>query len=274
MEELVRRVRAMPPSGRIVLQLQALLTTANTRLDDVSCQLRLDCSLTARVLRLANAAAFGGGGQCDGIDEAISRLGFNQVNSIVSALAAGDLLQEELSFYRLDSGELLKRSLAVALGASAFNQKAHFGQEGNLIFTAGLLHSLGKTVLNDYFLERHGAVLQRAQHREITPAIERALFGHDHAQVGAAVLAKWNFSQAMVRLVRDHLADFRTLPHGRQIAVLRLGLEAVPWVLDPGKSAYALAQQPAALFLRLPPAKLEEALVYTRQMFEVFSECL
>ena len=256
-----------------MVELQSLLSKMNTLPEDVVGLLRLDSNLSLRVLKLANSAAFSVGRPSDTIDDAVIRLGYNQISEIVATLAASDLLRAELELYRMDSGQLLYESLATAIASTSFNQIANFGDGCEVIFTVGLLHALGKPILNDYMLKHHASVLKNSKHREFLPEQERALFGIDFSQVSAAALSKWNFSAHFVRLVKNLLDDWQTHPQAKELAVLRLGIASAPAVLNPSANI-ELSTKPEAKFLKLNPVDIEDALANARKTYEVLSTAL
>ncbi|MFP4282350.1 MAG: HDOD domain-containing protein [Opitutales bacterium] len=273
LETLVGHARELPPSGRLLPQLQQLFRDPTAGTHQLTQLMRMDSNLTTRILRLANSAIYAGAEPCESIDAATQRVGLEAIEGIIGVLVAKDLHDQDLEIYRTTSAAILYQSLAAALAASAFNQKAHFGAGGDRIFTVGILHCVGMVALNNFVLVERPEQVSELRRLRLDAAREREFFGVDHAQLGAAILASWNFSPAMVGLLAELFTELEKATRPEEVAVLQLGLEAVPSI-DRWASPEILADSPAAIRLGLTKGKIGEALLYAEEMFEFFAENL
>jgi putative nucleotidyltransferase with HDIG domain len=73
-------------------------------------------------------------------------------------------------------------------------------------FTAGLLHDIGKIVLNQLLTPKIRADIRAliAEKNISRVDAEREVFGTDHAPVGAALLRRWNIPEVIVVAVAGH----------------------------------------------------------------------
>jgi len=78
----------LPPSPQVFGKLGKLLRDPNTGLNDITELVNTDASLTTRVLKLSNSAAFAQGMAIDNLDDAINRIGFREVFKLVGVAAA------------------------------------------------------------------------------------------------------------------------------------------------------------------------------------------
>ena len=87
----------------------------------------------------------------------------------------------------------------------------HAGLDPNRAFLLGLLHDIGRMFLIDCLeaATRSGPILIREAE---APAMwtEMAIAGCDHAELGADILAGWNFPESIVESIRNH--------HGPQLS--------------------------------------------------------
>lgn len=268
--QLLEHARALPSSSRLLPELRDRLSSMNSRPEEISGLLRIDAGMTSMILRLANSVAFSRGERCGSIDEAVTRVGYDEIFRMVTAVVCRDLLKGDLPFYGISAGALLRDSLAAAIAATAINQKAAYGKNGDVFYTAGMLHASGKIALNDYALT---AGLKNTSGRVPTPDFERSIFGYHYAEMGAAMMEHWQFGDDIIHLVYQQIQGemFET---DYAVSIFRLGLEAVPYVQNRQLDPKPFVEQPAVQLLGITSQKLHQALLYSQQMFEVFGSIL
>jgi putative nucleotidyltransferase with HDIG domain len=122
---------------------------------------------------------------------------------MVIATCTNTLMDRAIPGYDLSPGELWRHSVAVSVAAEGLVRELGLAASEE-VFTAALLHDVGKLVLGQ-FVEEDYARLERALEQGIPfEAAERIVFDTDHAEIGAAVLAKWSFPEGIVSAVRFH----------------------------------------------------------------------
>ena len=166
---------------------------------------RHDAAITANFLKLVNSAAFGLPRKVNSLLQAFSLLGVNQIRFVLLAACAGKYLNRPLKGYGLTPQEVWLHSLSCGLMAEALARRAGLSRPENL-FTAALLHDLGKIVL-DLFVEGELEALQETvrQNPELTfMQAEWLVLGADHAIVGAELLRRWGFPREVYFAVRAH----------------------------------------------------------------------
>jgi putative nucleotidyltransferase with HDIG domain len=177
------------------------------------------------VLRAANSAIYGLARQIRSIDEAIFRIGFREVWTIAAALKAKDLFRASRAEWNAMAGLLWEHALKTAMVARAIGRHAHV-QGTEELFTAGVLHDLGKLILSQaapgYALLANNGALRG---RELTLR-EMDFFGTSHAIVGAELLRRWDLPDSLSSIVERHHEDiFVEDPLRRQRAILALANE-------------------------------------------------
>jgi len=106
--------------------------------------------------------------------------------------------------YDLPPGDMLKHSLAVAVGAEKLGRLLKVPGCDHL-FTAGILHDIGKIALGT-FVELDAAPILELATREGLPFVEaeQRILGIDHAELGAFLADRWNLPDEVVEIVRWH----------------------------------------------------------------------
>lgn len=197
----LKDVKSFP---QFVLETMRKLKDPTSSVSDVAKSLSRDEGLVLRVLKLANSSAYGMTRHITNISEAIALLGYKSVGNIVLAASVYSAMDRGLSGYALDRGELWRHSLMVAYAAR------HLAKRTNSVSTedayvGGLLHDIGKIVLNDYVRFGYGIIVKivEEEHIPFTEAELRVL-GFDHAMVGALLTEKWDLPEAYQTVVAYH----------------------------------------------------------------------
>jgi putative nucleotidyltransferase with HDIG domain len=202
--QLLHEVHALPAMPHVVERARRAVAEEAAGTRQIAAILETEPALTGRVLQLANSAYYGFSGRVATVNQAVLLLGMDTLLAMVLLVSSSQLLGRCLSGYGLASGELWRHSLAVAVAARELAKQVCPSLDEEA-FSAGLLHDIGKLVL-DTHLARHGAALARM--RQTTPGpwweLERAILGLDHAEIAAAICRKWRIPQRQAAAIGAH----------------------------------------------------------------------
>ena len=149
------------------------------------------------------------------------RLGYNDIYRRVVAIVGQGILSPQKSGHGLGIGALWEHSAASAISGKVLAQ--NLGLNESQIFTASLLHDIGKTVLSKSLEETYDTVAGRVAHRGCSwVEAERELFDTDHCEVGALVLEHWKFPASVVTAVRHHHDPARAQSYEQLAALVHL----------------------------------------------------
>lgn len=212
LEQIVEGIVNLPPTPRILPKLQKLLRDPDSSIHDIISLVKVDAPMTAQIVRLSNSAYYHTGEPVQSLEEAVNRLGFREVYRVTSVAAAHQVMGEALPLYNMGKGELLEGSVSTAILMVEIGSRAR-RMDLDAAYTTGLLHSIGKVVINQYFL-KHGLELYgNANGETIDMMWERRLLGFDHAAAGAAILEKWKFPEEIVVPVQWQLEPMKAPSH-------------------------------------------------------------
>jgi putative nucleotidyltransferase with HDIG domain len=209
---VLKRVKDIPSLPQFVIETLNKLDDPTSSATDVSNRLSKDEGLVVRVLRLANSAYYGLSRQITGVSEAISFLGFKTVKSIVLAASVYKFMDNAFSGYSLDRGELWKHSQSVAAASRYLAEKLRIGDPEEA-YIGGLMHDIGKIVLNDYVRFGYSIILRLVEEDNVPFCeAERQVLGFDHAQVGGLVMEQWNLPDAYTYITTYHHTPWELPP--------------------------------------------------------------
>jgi len=197
-------ISASPP---VAFQIFSLLRQPQYSTDTLVHLVQLDPDLTAQILRLVNSVQLRGKGVAS-MEEAVMRLGAAQVTNAALSLTVGRLVVMPRTGYCPDPEALWRHSVGCAL-ACRYLRGICIGVQSDpdLVFTAGLLHDIGKIVINNASVEAVEVIAEIMHEEELNASdAELAVFGADHAEIGGQVLERWNLPAELATAVRFHHA--------------------------------------------------------------------
>lgn len=202
--EVTDNLKKLYPMPHIMLKARALATNSDADLRQVSAILRTDPALASRVLKVANSAYYGRCGKVASILDAAVLLGLRMLVQIITLVSTSKMLGSELQGFELDSGDLWRHSLAVAVTSATIAARVGLPLRDEA-FSAGLLHDAGKIILNQYVLERKTAYDALRKYNPTAPLMaEQAILGFDHAETGFELCKKWNIPTPQAIAIRFH----------------------------------------------------------------------
>lgn len=183
---------------------KACFTDPKSTRDDVTAVLKRDPVMVLKMLRIANSAIFGYQKNVTTIEEAIPLLGFNEVRGIVTSLPLLDTVDKGGDPDIFDRADFWKHCIGCAVIARIIAEKtgAEYPEE---YFTAGLLHDVGKLLLDQLYPVHFREAVRRAHDQTIfMRKAERSIFGRPHQEYGAYLLRKWNLPEVLTDTVLHH----------------------------------------------------------------------
>jgi HD-like signal output (HDOD) protein/ActR/RegA family two-component response regulator len=217
-DQKVRRIigglGSLPGPPEMFLKLEKMLESPFSTLDDVAGLVEQDPSVTAKLLQIVNSAQFGLRRKVISAVDAVQLVGLEAVRGLVLGLQAFAGYQNQPN-KKAPPAELWEHSLKVALTARRIAQGQGFPQHScERAFLAGLLHDVGRIVINANAPEEYLEVIESAKRFRI-PVAEAELrrFGASHAEIGAYLLALWGIDEEVTLIVQNQekLSSFKGL---------------------------------------------------------------
>ncbi|MDB6129065.1 MAG: metal dependent phosphohydrolase [Verrucomicrobiales bacterium] len=222
LDEHINKVKHLPPTPRILPELLSLLNKPNIDNTRVVSLIGIDPSLTANVLQLCNSAYFASSSTTCDLQEAVTRLGFQTIYRMVAAVSGAKALSAPQKGYGIDGGELWKHSVTAAVAAQLVAKRR--GDDENLVFTATLLHDIGKIILSGALENIYATLIQQTQaNQQCLLEAEKKLLGVQHAEIGGRLLARWKFPPNIVAAVWFHHSPANANPHQRLASYIYVG---------------------------------------------------
>ncbi len=264
----IDRVSSLPPAPVILPQLLQLLNQSTVDSNRVVELISCDTALTASVLRLCNSAIFASGAPASDLFEAVMRMGFGRVYELVVAIVGARAMRPAQKGYGIDEGLLWRHSVVTALAAKCMARDA--GADEGVIFTAAILHDIGKIVLAQALEKSYAGLIREIEINQASLLESEArVLGVQHAEIGGRLLARWNFPDDLVSAVWNHHDPLKALGHEQLASFVYLG-NLIAHFMGFGYGHQALALRGRADALSLVEMQAKDLPRYMVEVYDQF----
>lgn len=195
-KRILSRLEEVKSFPQFVVETLKMLDNPDSNSLSVAASLSKDQGLVVRTLKLANSAFYGLPRRISSIQESVALLGYKTIKNLVISATVYQRMDKSFSGYALDRGDLWRHSLSVAYASRHIAETTRICVPDEA-YVAGMLHAIGKIVLNDYVKFGYQIILRMVENEKV-PFIdaERAVLGFDHAQVGTMLAEKWGLAES------------------------------------------------------------------------------
>jgi len=206
-EGFVKRIGQLPTLPTITTTLKTVINKPSSSAEDVAHLIEKDQSLSAKVLKTVNSAAYSPNSEITSIKHAVSMIGFNEINKMVLAISVFESLKGGGANGFNREGFWI-HSLGCAIFSNNIAVELNYPKADDA-FTAGLMHDIGIVVL-DRFFQPEMAQVQETLEREpmLFCEAENKVMGFDHTLLGEWLLTNWHIPSSVCAAVRHHHQPF------------------------------------------------------------------
>lgn len=204
LDHVLQAIDTLPRLPQTTMKLVQVVNNPRSTIRQIVELIRYDQTVTAELLKLCNSAYVGLVRKITSLDDAVRYLGTSKVLQLLVTAHSRALLARPQQGYGLEPGMLWRHSVAVAL-CSQIIAKRRSHTATATVFTAGLLHDVGKVLLNEYVGREYTEIASCVRESKVSFCdAERRVLGLTHAEVGAAVAERWGLGDALVTCIRAH----------------------------------------------------------------------
>ncbi|HVM59854.1 MAG TPA: HDOD domain-containing protein [Verrucomicrobiae bacterium] len=238
LDDYIGSAHHLVPAPQVLPQILPLLNQPDVDAKKVVDLISYNQSLTGNVLRVCNSAFFSGGANIDNLQHAVTRLGFRQIYEIVVTVLSSVTLSQPQTGYGVEANELWEHSVTTAVAAELVAADAQADQQ--VVFTAAILHDIGKIILSLALEDVRDKVAVETEKNGLSPIeIEMKLLGVNHAEIGGRLLERWKLPENLVAAVRHHHHPSAAESSQRLAACVYLG-DFVAYFLGHGYGRHSL----------------------------------
>jgi putative nucleotidyltransferase with HDIG domain len=204
MAELDTAVQNVRPIPQIALKIIGMIRDDDYHMKDIGDEVCRDQIISAKVISFCNSALFARHRKIDSINTALVMMGEKRLMQLVLSASLEDFYSDALYGYSLCKGGLYKHALGTALICEKLAEFIGMTKSG-IAYTAGLLHDVGKVVLDQYMAPALPLFYHRFQMECVNLAtVERDEFGLTHMEAGAKLADYWSLPETLADTIHYH----------------------------------------------------------------------
>lgn len=199
----LRVIKNLPSAPYIILEVNRMLDSPKTSASDLGKIISRDQGLVARILTVANSPLYGIPRRVSTIEFAIVILGFDHIKNIVIGLSMLESFKTKSS-PSWNRKAFWNHSIITAAAAKRISDDLGYSKSGEA-FIAGLLHDLGISVYERYFLDEFNNILSLVEEEKISYLeAENLTTGMTHQDIGQFLSEKWNLPSSLGDSILHH----------------------------------------------------------------------
>ncbi len=203
-EEIEQSMEAILPIPQVALKILRLIDEEEYDIKALTKEIRKDQVISAKTLKLCNSVMFAGTHKIESLDHALIYIGLQSLVKLVISASVDDYFNHAGSGYSLCKGGLFHHAIGTAIISEKLADLTGMVKPG-LAYTAGLLHDIGKVVLDQYVSSAYPLFYRKLNDESSSFSdTEKAIFGSDHTEVGSDLARKWSFPESLIDVIRYH----------------------------------------------------------------------
>ncbi len=251
---LLQKLRALPALPETVQRIRKSMADKRVSVHEAAEILCTDPPVAARILSVANAAAYGFPSRVDNIELAVSLMGLRDTYNLVLSLDVVNMLDESRNF---DYKAYWVNAMCCATMSRMIARKFETADE-RVAFTAGMMHSVGRVALLQVVPELYNTIAPDATGAELL-SVEEELLGLTYPDAGYELALQWGFPKEITEAIHHH----RRPEHASDAKALVATVGAAGATCTAGQMGAAECQQLARhwhdIFLQAGVARGSEA---------------
>ncbi len=219
-DKILKSINNLPAFPATIHRVSEVIRDPKFSIADLVSVIKYDQSITANILRMCNSPYFGIRYNIATLHEAVVYLGRKNVLYLVYTAGTSRFYEKVRGYYQ-GATRLWEHSVGVALMSQILAKKI-YDREDPVIFTAGLLHDIGKVVLGEFVNESFQEIMALvSNHGYSFLEAEEEVIGINHAELGGEIASLWNFPEE----IRDSI-----IYHHRP-DLMEGGDDSIPWLI-------------------------------------------
>ncbi|MCB2180583.1 MAG: HDOD domain-containing protein [Desulfobulbaceae bacterium] len=219
-DEIRQAINNAKPIPQITLKIIRLMQSGSYHMATIAEELSRDQVLSAKVISFCNSAHISSNAKIDSIERATLILGETKILEVVISASMKGLFEQQEGGYSLLRGGLFKHSVAVA-GLARIIAEYSGKADAPTAYTAGLLHDIGKVVLDQYVTAARPLFYNIDQQKtKDLINVEKEAFAIDHQEIARELAVMWKLPDNLTECVSLHHYPERASEHPELVHIV------------------------------------------------------
>jgi putative nucleotidyltransferase with HDIG domain len=202
--DVQQAIESIRPIPQVALKVLRMIEDGSYPIAKVAEEVKKDQVISARTIQLCNSAMFTKRHDVASLDHALVFLGQELFIKLVISAAVQSYFSQSGNGYSLCKGGLYHHAIGTAIIAEKIAGVTGKALPG-IAYTAGLLHDIGKVVLDQYITGAYPLLYRELQDRQSEVIdVENRILGMDHTRVGELLARKWSLPASLTDAIRFH----------------------------------------------------------------------
>ncbi|NNF99569.1 MAG: HDOD domain-containing protein [Desulfobacteraceae bacterium] len=203
-EDIDRTIENLQPIPQVALKVLRLIGEGEYDIGRIAEEVKKDQVISAKTLQICNSALFAKAQKFDSLDHALVFLGQHQFVKLVLSEAVQGYFNQSDTGYSLCKGGMYHHAVGTATIAEELAKLTNMINPTSA-YTAGLLHDIGKVVLDQWVNSTFPLFYRQMREEEANILnIEKKILGTNHTQIGGMLAEKWSFTESLISAVKNH----------------------------------------------------------------------
>ncbi len=211
LNRLIREIEQLPTLPIVSQRIMQVIDDENVTFKEIVDIVEKDQALALKLLKIANSSFYGSLSKVSSLEHAMIKLGTREVKSIVLGFSVQSFFPDTKNG-AFDRKRFWEHAVVVSQVAKLLGTHFRVGNDDSL-FLAGLVHDMGKVVLDQYFHEEFLRIIDHVSKNGSTfSQAEKDVLGTTHYQIAAKILKQWHFPKNVTFQVLYHHAPWHDHP--------------------------------------------------------------
>jgi len=197
-------MRELKPIPQVALKILRMINEDLYEIDSLAEEIRKDQVISARILQLCNSASFSNRKKIETLEHAVVMLGQRLLLKFVISASLDNFFSQCGMGYSLCKGGIYHHAISTAIIAEKLADITGKTPPA-LAYTAGLLHDIGKVVLDQYIYADFPLFYRQLnEERKESIEVEKDVLGIDHTEAGSELAHSWSFPESLIETITYH----------------------------------------------------------------------